>query len=103
MINISQESEVDMDNQNGILGFSKFRKVRQLPSRVHNFKLQRECARDVQERHITNRKCRDIVVEGSDDPPRLDWSGWYRASIPFFQTGMTLDRMWPLPEYHVNP
>ncbi|KAG8271042.1 hypothetical protein J6590_084242, partial [Homalodisca vitripennis] len=52
-----------MDNQNGILGFPQFRKVRQLPSRVHNFKLQRECARDVQERHITNRKCRDIVVE----------------------------------------
>ncbi|KAG8261531.1 hypothetical protein J6590_070441 [Homalodisca vitripennis] len=45
---------------------------------------------DVQERHITNRKCRDIGVQGLifrhkdvTFPACFDWSGWYRGNFPF--------------------
>ncbi|KAG8301206.1 hypothetical protein J6590_058201 [Homalodisca vitripennis] len=74
---------------------------------------------DVQERHITNRLCRDSGVHGQFDrssllwemtvgvysltsevlgnltkgmppPAYFDWRGWFRAGLPFFQGDMTL-------------
>ncbi|KAG8253504.1 hypothetical protein J6590_033879 [Homalodisca vitripennis] len=65
---------------------------------------------DVQERHITNRKCRDSGVQGQFDtssllremtvvvglnkgvptPPYFQWRGWCRAGLTFFRRDMTL-------------
>ncbi|KAG8262728.1 hypothetical protein J6590_048242 [Homalodisca vitripennis] len=80
---------------------------------------------DVQERHITNRICRDFGVQwemtvgiggvcsltsevlanltkGMPPPAYFDWRGWFRAGLRFFQgdmrcsTLMDLDRRRPL-------
>ncbi|KAG8288476.1 hypothetical protein J6590_016599 [Homalodisca vitripennis] len=65
---------------------------------------------DIQEWHITNRKCRDSGVQGQfnrssllremtvlaslnkDVPPPacFDWRGWFRAGLPFFRENMIL-------------